>query len=377
MVAVVLLLQARGRMTVPELAEHLEACERTIRRDLEALSLAGVPVYSKRGRGGGWELLGGHRIDLSGLTADEAQALLLATGPEMATMGPGIASGLAAARRKVLAALPDALRLQAEEGASATVLVDPSRWGPAGTADAGGGGGGGGGGDAGGPRPSPEEARLASLRVAVTARRQVDVRYEPPGRGVHARRLHPHGLVCKRGVWYLVATSDAGLRTYRVSRVHAVHVTEDPADTPPGFDLATAWATLQQGLADRAPAPVAVTADVAPEALHRLRATVGSWWPVAELGDGDEGRVRVAINFPSASAAAAELAGFGAAVRVRSPAEVAAALARLGEDLVAAYGEKAATPATPQSDAASRRRMPSSASASSGVVNQFITPARR
>lgn len=329
LVAVVLLLQARGMMTVPQLAAHLETSERTIRRDLEALSMAGVPVYSQRGRGGGWQLLGGHRIDLSGLTADEAQALLLATAPEAATLGPGIARGLAAARRKVLAALPAVLRTQVEAEAE-RVLVDPSRWGP---------------GTAGLPaaragRRTPvddDDSHLAALRGAVMAGRQVDVEYEPPDRSLHVRRLHPHGLVCKRGVWYLLATSAAGLRTYRLSRMRSVRVTEDPVSQPPDFDLARAWADVQRGLAERTAAPVLVRATVAPAAMRRLRATVGSWWPVEDDGSVAGGRPRVTMHFPSAATAAAELAGFGTAVEVRAPAEVRSELAAIGARLVAAY----------------------------------------
>lgn len=325
LVAIVLLLQARGLMTVPELASHLEASERTVRRDLDALSAAGVPVYSQRGRGGGWQLLGGHRIDLSGLTADEAQALLLATGPEMAMLGPGIARGLAAARRKVLAALPAALRARVE-AATETILVDPSRWGPGATLQA-----------FAVPESSGDEAHLSALHGAVRAGKQVEVQYEPPDRPVQARRLHPHGLVCKRGVWYLLATSAAGLRTYRVSRVRSVRVTDQPVSRPPDFDLARAWTDIQRNLADRTPAPVAVRADVDPGALRRLRATVGSWWPVEDEGPVDGGRVRVAMRFPTAAAAAAELAGFGAAVEVRAPDSVRSELAAIGERLVRAY----------------------------------------
>lgn len=320
MVAVVLLLQARGRMTVPDLAARLETSERTVRRDLEALSTAGVPVYSQRGRGGGWQLLGGHRIDLSGLTADEAQALLLATGPEVAALGPGIARGLAAARRKVLAALPEALRDQVL-AASATILVDPSRWGPSlaeGVDWTGGDGG-----------------HLDALRSAVSAGRQVAVSYEPPDRPAARRWLHPHGLVCKRGVWYLLATSDGGLRTYRVSRVRSVEISDAPVSTPPDFDLARAWAEVQQGMAERTPAPVVVEADVAVHALRRLRATVGRWWPVDASGpDGDT--AHVVMRFPSAASAASELAGLGGAIAVRSPEDVRAALAAIGAALVSA-----------------------------------------
>lgn len=318
MVAVVLLLQARGRMTVPELAAHLETSERTIRRDLEALSTAGVPVYSQRGRGGGWHLLGGHRIDLSGLTADEAQALLLATGPEVAALGPGIARGLAAARRKVVAALPDALRQQVE-AASATILVDPSRWGPSPAGDADWTGGG--------------DGHLEALQAAVTEGRQVEVRYEPPGRPPASRWLHPHGLVCKRGVWYLLATSAGGLRTYRVSRVRSVVVSDLAVSTPPDFDLARAWAEVQQGMADRTPAPVVVEADVAAHALRQLRATVGRWWPV-EVSEPIGELAHVVMRFPSVASAASELAGLGGAVAVRSPGDVRAALAALGAQLV-------------------------------------------
>lgn len=353
MVAVVLLLQARGRMTVPELAAHLETSERTVRRDLDALCMAGVPLYSLRGRRGGWELLGGHRIDLSGLTANEAQALLLATAPEMAALGPGIAKGLAAARRKVLAALPAALRSQVD-AASQTVLVDASRWGTWS------------GPGAARPPGAPPEDHLDALRGAVGAGRQVDVEYEPPGRPAQVRRLHPHGLVCKRGVWYLLATSPSGLRTYRLSRVRSVRVTGTAVSRPPDFDLARAWAEVQQGIAERSPAPVVVRADVAVRAMRRLRATVGSWWPVEEHGPGPAGRVRVTMHFPSATFAAAELAGFGPSLTVHSPRLVRSELAAVGAQLVAAYGtpqeHQVVTPSPPASEgrpAAPQRRRPS------------------
>ena len=324
-------------MTVPELAAHLETSERTVRRDLEALSLAGVPVYSLRGRGGGWQLLGGHRIDLSGLTADEAQALLLVTGPAVAALGPGIARGLAAARRKVLAALPEVLRVQVEAAAQ-TVLVDPSRWGLVAAAPAAGGTPGGTAGGRATTGRQGEEGLLHTLRCAVGEALQVDVEYEPPGRDAYVRRLHPHGLVCKRGVWYLLATSAAGLRTYRVSRVRSVHPTEEPVTRPPDFDLARAWAEVQRGIADRTPAPVVVEVVVTPGAMRRLRATVGSWWPVQELDSTGDGRVHVTLRFPSPSLAAAELAGFGASVEVQAPDAVRAELAAIGEWMLAAYG---------------------------------------
>lgn len=320
-------------MTVPELATRLEASQRTVRRDLDSLSMAGVPVYSQRGRGGGWRLLGGHRIDLSGLTADEAQALLLATDPGAAALGPELAQGLAAARRKVVAALPEPMRSQVE-AAAATVLVDPSGWGrraedPTRTSG-------------GGPGGRAEGGHLLALRAAVRTGMQVDVDYEPPGRPAEARRLHPHGLVCKRGVWYLVATTAAGRRTYRVSRVRAVRPTEDRAERPEGFDLAAAWDEIQDELRSRAPSPVVVEAEVSAGSLRRLRATVGSWWPVEEGPADCRGPVPVTMRFPTVDLAAAELVGLGDQIHVRSPAAVRDALAGIGEHLVARYRRHAA-----------------------------------
>lgn len=229
--AILLLLQVHGRLTAPELARRLETSVRTVRRDLDALSSAGVPVYPQRGRGGGWSLLGGHRIDLTGLTAEEAQALFLATGSASSSeLGPSWSEGLSAARRKVMAALPDPVRAQVE-AVGATTLVDRSRWGrqpePAGAA-------------------GPDETHLGILRRATVAGLEVAIEYEPPGRPAEERTIQPRGLVCKRGVWYPVGTAPAGLRTYRVSQVRAARLTGTPVRGSPGSDLAAAWEGIQR-----------------------------------------------------------------------------------------------------------------------------------
>ena len=325
--AIVLLLQVHGRMTAPDIAERLETSERTIRRDLEALCMAGVPLFPQRGRNGGWSLLGGHRIDLTGLTADEAQALLLATDPGSTTLGPGFAEGLAAARRKVMAALPAELRdrLQAAAG---TMLVDRTRWGPGDVAADG----------EGRTSDTTGDARhLADLRRAVLASRQVVVVYEPPRRPAEERRLQPHGLVSKRGIWYLVATAPAGLRTYRVSRIRSVEVTDQPVARPEGFDLAETWAEIQRRFSELAPTMVTVAADVTPAAMGRLRGSVGRWWAVEESGPGEGGRVRVEMRFPNVKTAARELIGHCEDVEVVAPPEVRAELAGMGRRLAERY----------------------------------------
>lgn len=327
LVAIILLLQVHGRMTAPEIAERLETSQRTIRRDLDALCMAGVPLFPQRGRNGGWSLLGNHRIDLTGLTADEAQALLLATDTGSTTLGPGFADGLAAARRKLMAALPAELRDRVQAVAG-TVLVDRTRWGPGGAVVTGNG------------RVADtagDGRHLAALRRAVLAGRQAVVVYEPPGRPAEERRLHPHGLVSKRGVWYLVATAPAGLRTYRVSRVRSVEVTDQPVTQPEGFDLAEAWAGIQRRFSELAPATVTVAADVTPAAVGRLRGSVGRWWAVEESGPGGGGRVRVEMRFPSVRTAATELVGHSEDVEVLAPPEVREELADMGRRLIERY----------------------------------------
>jgi predicted DNA-binding transcriptional regulator YafY len=316
-VAIVLLLQTHGQMTVGDLAERLEVAERTIRRDLEGLSGAGVPVYAQRGRGGGWALLGGHRIDLSGLTASEAQALFLVAGPN-ALVGVGVDPGVKSALRKLLAALPAPLREQAEAAGSA-VLVDPVGWG----------------------RRSDQPTYLDALRNAVLAGVQVDISYAKPGQAAAPRRIHPYGLVSKGGTWYLLAGAEAGLRTFRVSRVQAVDTTAEPVQRPDDFDLAAAWEAVQADFPARTYATgVTVQLSVDPGAVRFVSAALGRWANLtSQPGDSAGGAwPHYAATFPNAAIAAAELVRFGRRIEVQGPDEVRAALARLGEELVALYG---------------------------------------
>jgi predicted DNA-binding transcriptional regulator YafY len=181
LVAIALLLQAHRKLTAPELARRLDVSERTIRRDLDALLLSGLPLYSERGRGGGWALLDGPAINLSALTTQEAQALFLVTGPELLA-GLGLEQGVTSAVRKLLAALPANTREQADRTRQA-IHIDPTRWG----------------------RPAqPTPATLVPLRDAVMAGVQVNLAYAPPGADATVHRVHPYGLVSKSSIWYLV-----------------------------------------------------------------------------------------------------------------------------------------------------------------------------
>lgn len=307
LVAALLVLQARGRVTAAELAAELEVSERTARRDLEALALAGVPVYSQAGRGGGWSLVGGARTDLSGLTAAEARTLFLVAGPSSAAT-PEVKAAL----RKLVRALPETFRAGAE-AAAAAVVIDPSTW------------------DHAHPPPPPH---LEVLRRAVIDGLQVRLGYVDRDHTYSERTVHPLGLVCKGSVWYLVAGTDAGERTFRVNRMRTVEVTDQPVDRPDGFDLEESWRATVAALDERR-APLRVVARTDREVVGWLRGQFGKRLSVGATGA--DGRVEVVVRGHSAASVAAEFAGFGGRIQVVEPPEVRRLLADLGTQLVRSY----------------------------------------
>ena len=315
LVAALLVLQARGRVTAQELAQELEVSERTARRDLEGLALAGIPVYSQPGRGGGWTLIGGAKTDLSGLTAAEARTLFLVAGPSAAT--PEVKAAL----RKLVQALPATFRSGAQAAAGA-VVHDPTNW---------------------------DQHRLASpdaledLQMAVVDGMQVQLGYTRRDGAVSRRVVHPLGLVVKNQVWYLIAHTEAGQRTFRVSRVQSVERTGDPVQRPEGFDLAAAWRDIVSTLDEhRAPARVGVRTD--PGTADVLGFVFGTRLVEAAAGGGGrndgrvEGRVEGEIRGQSTDMLARQLAGFADAVEVLWPESVRLQLADIGRALVAHHG---------------------------------------
>ena len=231
LLAILLTLTVRGRVSAAELAEQLEVSVRTIYRDVEALSAAGVPVYATRGRHGGIALLAGYRTRLTGMSAEEADALFLAGVPGAAA-DLGLGSVLAATQLKLLAALPPELRERAAR-IRETFFLDAPGW----------------------LRESEAPPFLATIAEAAWLGRRLEVRYERANRVVGDRVLEPLGLVLKAGTWYLVARphpeDGRGPRTYRVSRVHAAAMTGDAFTRPEGFDLEAFWAEYQRGYEQR------------------------------------------------------------------------------------------------------------------------------
>lgn len=307
LVAALLVLQARGRVTAAALATELEVSERTARRDLEGLALAGVPVYSRPGRGGGWELIGGARTDLSGLTAEETKALFLVTGPVAGN------PRARAALRKLVRALPETFRAHAEAAAGA-IVHDPAGW----------------------DHPGPVAPdHLEALQRAIIEGVQVELDYVRRDGRASSRTVHPLGLVVKNGVWYLVAGTAAGERTFRVSRIRSLLLTGRPLVRPDGFDLADAWRAIVTDV-DLHRLPVAVRLRADPSLVPVLRWLFGSR---VELGERQpDGRIDIGVRVQSELMAARQLAGFADAIEVLAPGGVRERLADIGRGLVRRHG---------------------------------------
>ena len=269
LLSVLMLLRHRGPMTAAQIAAELEVSQRTVLRDVEALSTSGVPVYTDRGRGGGISLLAGYRTDLTGLTLDEAKALLASGSGRVAS--PAFASAM----RKVAAALPEPHRAEASQAAQ-RILVRPDGF----------------------VRPSPPDPHLVELQRAVIDGLAVRAWYRSRGADAAERTLHPVGLVYAGDHWYLVALRDGTERTYRVSRFEEVTVLDDPAIRPADVDLEAAYlahrASFRSSLAK-----VDVTCLVRPAAWESLATKATRTISRDDEGDG---WIRAELEFEAANA---------------------------------------------------------------------------
>lgn len=307
LVATLLLMQARGRVTAAELAGELEVSVATARRDLEAPSAAGIPVYPQPGRGGGWSLMGGARTDLSGLSATEAQALFLLVGPAAA-----VSVEAKAALRKLVRALPQTFRADAEAAASAT-MIDPTRWGE---------------------RDRRRPAMVDLLQAAVIRRCKVRLTYTSGAHERTERLVDPWGLVDKDDTWYLIAGTERGRRTFRVDRITEAEPTDQPAERPDDFTLAGAWQQVV-GEVERRRSRTWATVLIEARFVPVLRAQFGRHCHTD--GELDQGRARVRLAAPTALDIARDLAGWGAAIEVLDPPAVQAELARIANELATRY----------------------------------------
>jgi predicted DNA-binding transcriptional regulator YafY len=298
LLSILMTLQARGRVSARDLAQEFEVSVRTIYRDIDELSAAGVPVYAEKGRNGGFALLDGYRTRLTGLDRPEAEALFLAGLPGAAAQ-LGVGEALARARLKLLTALPEIARDDAER-VGRRFHLDPVGWFQA----------------------PDEQAILPELALAVWGGRKLKLRYDS-WKAVVEREVAPLGIVLKAGLWYLVAAVDGRPRTYRVASILSLEVGDVGPPPPSGFDLAAYWAgfcreyeTRMQGLTARVRA--------SPEALRVLaRASRAAAVAVEAAGAPDaRGWKEATIPIESEAQAVWELLRLGPRLEVLEPVAV-------------------------------------------------------
>ncbi|MFF0586822.1 helix-turn-helix transcriptional regulator [Streptomyces sp. NPDC003781] len=321
LIKMVLLLQSRPTMTAAELARELEVSERTVTRDAQALSEAGVPVYAERGRAGGYRLIGGYRTRLTGLARGEAEALFL-SGVPGALREMGLEDAASAARLKVSAALLPSLR-DASRTAAQRFHLDAPNW----------------------FREPETPELLPAVADAVWDDRRVAARYRR-GTDEVVRELEPYGLVLKAGVWYLCArvagtAGDGPFRVYRIDRFTAVDPSEERFTRDDGFDLPAFWAERAEQFARsilRAEVVVRLSErgvralPYAVDALSAREALEGAGPPDAE------GWVTVTLPVESEEVAHTQLRGLGPEVEVLAPASLRARFARDARRLAGLYG---------------------------------------
>lgn len=325
LLSMLLLLQSRGHMTAPELAGALDVSVRTVYRDVEALSLAGVPVYADRGPAGGYQLLDGYRTRLTGLTSDEAESLFLAGIP-----GPaaelGLGAVLAAAQLKLLAALPPELRTRAGRIRERFYLDAPAWF-----------------------QDAEQTPYLEVIADAAWNQRRVRVRYYR-WTGEVTRTLEPLGLVLKAGIWYLVAHAiDSGkadvdvadqMRMYRISRIQELDVLREHFERPEGFDLAEYWQVASQRF-ESTVYPAKAVVRLAPRALDRLCGMLSAavMQSVREsLGTSDkDGWAQVALPIESIEDAEEILLRLGGDAEALAPAELRERMAQAAHALSRLY----------------------------------------
>ncbi len=325
LLSLLMLLQTRGRMTAQELAEELETSVRTIYRDMDALSTAGVPVYAERGPGGGCALLDSYRTNLTGLTEDEVRALFMLSIPApLAELG--VSQELKAALLKLSAALP-AARRHDESHVRQRIHLDWAGW----------------------HQPEEPVPHLQTIHQAVWQDRRLRITYSlemPLSMKQFERLVDPYGLVAKAGIWHLACAGDGRMRVLRVSQILDVHITGERFQRPADFDLAAFWEHWCARQEENRPSYF-VTARVSPIIIPFLPHYFGEpiHAAIALAGPPDaEGWMTLTLSFENARAARERILSFGSAVEVLEPEPLRKSIIDFATQIVAFYSRVANSP---------------------------------
>ncbi|MBL8164110.1 MAG: WYL domain-containing protein [Anaerolineae bacterium] len=315
LLAVLLLLQTRGKMTAGRLADELGVSRRTILRDVDALSIAGIPIYSEGGHGGGIALDEHYRTTLTGLHTPELQSLFVSGNtPALRDVGLGAASE--SLLLKLLAALPAAQR-PAVDHLRQRLMVDPAWWW----------------------QDNQLPAFWDDLQQAVYEDRVIETTYEHYDGSIVERTLRPYSLISKSSLWYLVAERGGDMRTYRVARFHSLRLLDERFTRRPDFDLPTYWREHLQSFVDHF-SEYGCTLRIHPERLAFVRWLMPGRWQ--ELGTADErGWVTLRLVMDSILMAKMLVFSLGRAAEILDPPDLAAAVLADAHDLMQQLGTAA------------------------------------
>lgn len=318
LLSILMLLQSHGRMTANELSRELEVSERTIYRDMDALSAAGIPVYGEAGPEGGFALVDSYRTSLTGLTAAELQALFMFTLTQpLAELG--ISQELRKALLKLSAALPDERR-EVEEQMRGRFHLDSAGWKH-------------------GDELTPY---LRIIYQAVRQDRKLVLKYRPMYLVELERLVDPYGLVAKVGVWYLVCAANDRLHVHRVSDLTDVCLLDETFNRPVGFDLASMWREWCAGR-EKSRVSYPVTLRVAPGFIRHLPFYLGDEVRenLAQAGPPDpQGWITMVFHFNSLESARERLLNFGRSVEVLAPIPLRKSLLDYAQQIVTLYSER-------------------------------------
>ncbi|MDN4524993.1 helix-turn-helix transcriptional regulator [Fictibacillus fluitans] len=309
LISIILLLQNRGKLTTKELANELEVNPRTIHRDMDALSSAGIPVIAERGTSGGWRLLESYKTNLTGLKAEEIRSLFLLPSLHL-LKDLGISEDWHAAREKLLASLPASFHGQAKDVWD-RIHIDTSSW-----------------------RQSTENiTAFATLQESLWQDKKLLIHYERADGERRERMVSPLGLVAKSSTWYFIAGVGQEIRTYRASRILSAQFTDETFERPADYNLAEYWEQSSQQFIQSLPT-YDVEVELSPTILSRIRFT-GRFVQQIRLEDPlSNGWIPASFCFDTEEEAVQYILGFGSQIRIVSPAHLRKVIYHRAKSLV-------------------------------------------
>ena len=292
--SILLLLQNKSKLTTRELALELEVTERTIHRDMEALSAAGIPVVAERGKAGGWRLLKQYRTNLTGLKADEIKSLLISPSFQLLT-DLGLTKDWYEARQKILASIPSSLQQNANDIWN-RIHVDTSAW-----------------------RQSTEKMEsFKVLQQAIWEDRILQIKYERADGECVERVVNPLGLVAKGSTWYLIALSNGKIRNYRASRMKSALLMSETFTRPNDFDLAQYWNNSTQEFIKSLP-KYETDVEISPSIVHRIKFS-GRFVQIVKIDSPlENGWIPIKLCFDTEQEAQEYILGFGNQIKILRP----------------------------------------------------------